>query len=357
MKTTKRWRVILAATAGIALAGLVGWWSWLAQPVLHERAGADPAAVYLNRDDRMACRLKEGFFTHAGRTLHYVEAGTGEPIVFLHGFPSTWFSFLRQIESLAPRFRVIAIDGLGAGRSDGPVDASAYRLEAMASHVIALLDHLDIDRAHLVGHDWGAAFAFGLAQRHPSRVSTVTGIGAPPQSVILAALADDPRIRQRAAYIERLKRASPLALIVTGSSRSVWTRSYAPLVERGRLTAPEGEIFRSATGSPRRLNAHINWYRANIPAPGAITEASFWPARNARIRAPALVIWGAQDPIFADSYAAAIVRIAEHAELMKIADTGHWPHIDQADKVTAAITKLVLSDAPEAADGPQADRN
>lgn len=346
---------MLAVATGLALAAFLGWLWWLAQPVAHQKAGADPAAAYLNRDDRMAGRLKEGFFTHSGRTLHYVEAGTGEPIVFIHGFPSTWFSFLRQIESLAPRYRVIAIDGLGAGRSDAPVDPSAYRLEAMADHVIALLDHLDIGQANLVGHDWGAAFAFGLAQRHPDRVRTVTGIGAPPQSVILAGMADDPQIRKRAAYIERLKRASPLALVVTGSTRNVWTRAYAPLVEHGRLNAAEGEIFREATDSPRRLNAHINWYRANIPAPDGITDASFWPSREARIRAPALVIWGAQDPVFADDYAGAIARIADDATMMTIPDTGHWPHIDRADAVTAAIARLVDTAPRQGGDKSPAD--
>lgn len=339
MKPKLRLALLLAFI--VLFAAVLGIFGWSRTPVRPDRATADPAVAFLNTKIPSNGKLSEGYFRHHNQTLHYVNGGSGETIIFLHGFPSYWFSFARQIEILSGRYRIIAIDGLGAGKSDAPNDPAHYPLDVMSDDVITLLDHLGVEKAHLVGHDWGAAFAFGLAQKHPDRFKTVTGLSAPPQSILLEALSKSSFIRKRAGYIERIKRANPIVIVATDGIKRVWTGAYEPLVKKGHLTAQEGKLFRQATSDPRRLNAHINWYRANIPAHDAIDDSDFWPSRSARLHIPAQVIWGEEDAIFLADYVPMIDTISDAAIFRKIPGVGHWPHIERASVVTAAIADWV----------------
>lgn len=329
--------IVLALVAGAALAAF-GWSRW---PISVERQSPDPAVTYANAAGDPAAGFTEGYFAYDGLTLHYVEAGQGETILFLHGFPSYWPSFIKQMEALKADYRVIAIDGLGAGRSDAPLDQDRYRLEAMSAHVLALLNHLSVERVHLVGHDWGAGLAFALAQGYPQRVRSVTGIGAPPQTVLVEALERDPATRRRAAYVERLKRASPVLILATGGQNRVWDGAYEPLVRSGAMQPELGALFREATGDPKRLDAQINWYRANLPAPDAIVDDSYWPRRDARLSGPAQIIWGDRDRVFSDSYVALMRERSTDLTALEMEDTGHWPHVERAEAVTQAIRQLI----------------
>ena len=99
---------------------------------------------------------------------HFVEAGEGEPVVFLHGLPESWFMWHRQIAALAKTNRVIAIDLKGYGQSDKKT--GDYRQEGVAAQLLNLLDKLNLDRFNLVTHDRGTAIADYLGANNPSRV-------------------------------------------------------------------------------------------------------------------------------------------------------------------------------------------
>jgi pimeloyl-ACP methyl ester carboxylesterase len=120
----------------------------------------------------------ENFESDSGVRLRFRQAGTGKPVVLLHGFASSLDAFGPFADSLASVNRVIALDQRGHGRSAVPTDADAYGHE-MGEDVVRLLDHLGIDRAHLVGHSMGAVVSAYVATRHPERVATVSLI-APP---------------------------------------------------------------------------------------------------------------------------------------------------------------------------------
>jgi len=310
---------------------------WAATPERFDPAYADPAVEYLNQADPANVRFRQAHFEHDGVTINYVEAGEGETILFLHGFPSYWFSLSRQMKALSSDYHVVAIDGLGAGGSSAPLDEDNYKLENMSAHVEALLDHLGAEKLHIVGHDWGSAFAFGLAQKLPDRVLTVTGLSAPPMNAVLDALQTDPDARKVAAYVERLKEANPLLIVVLGADKQVCSGAYEPLVAKKLMSKREGELFCDATGNPRRIDAHINWYRANIPHPDAIDESDFWPSRTARIKAPALLIWGTEDRVFAPKYVAKIDQLSDSLKKLPFEGVDHWPHIEEEQAVTKAI--------------------
>ncbi len=103
-----------------------------------ESIAGDAAVAYANRVTRTGFAYREGFFEHEGMRAHYVEAGEGDLVILFHGFPSFWFSFFDQMEALKLHYRVVAVDGLGAGLSDKPGGRALYTVEVLAAQLDAV---------------------------------------------------------------------------------------------------------------------------------------------------------------------------------------------------------------------------
>lgn len=116
--------------------------------------------------------------TVRGVRLHVAQAGTGPPLLLLHGWPQHWWSWRHLIGPLAQRYTVIAPDLRGWGWSDAP--PGTYAKTEFADDILALLDHEGLDRVRLLGHDWGGYTAFLLALDHPERVERLVGLDIPP---------------------------------------------------------------------------------------------------------------------------------------------------------------------------------
>src|SRR6516225_3105813 len=117
-----------------------------------------------------------------GVGIDYQVSGQGRPVVLLHGFPDSGRLWRHQVPALAGAgFQVIVPDLRGYGRSDKPEAVGAYSMSLLAGDVIAVLADLGIDRAHVVGHDWGAALAWALASLAPGSVDhlVVMSVGNP----------------------------------------------------------------------------------------------------------------------------------------------------------------------------------
>jgi pimeloyl-ACP methyl ester carboxylesterase len=112
-----------------------------------------------------------------GTVLQYAEQGDsqGEPVVLLHGWPDSWFSFSRVLSSLPATHHAYAIDQRGFGDSERP--ACCYAIDDLAADVVAFLDGVAVDRANLVGHSLGTFIARRVAETHPERVGRLALIG------------------------------------------------------------------------------------------------------------------------------------------------------------------------------------
>ena len=97
---------------------------------------------------------------NGGVKLHYTAAGSGPPIVFLHGFPDHGMGWRRQMQALCGRYRVIAPDLRGFGQSDGPQGHGNYVLTHLVNDVLAVLAAEKLTQAAVVGHDWGGIIAW-----------------------------------------------------------------------------------------------------------------------------------------------------------------------------------------------------
>jgi pimeloyl-ACP methyl ester carboxylesterase len=106
-----------------------------------------------------------------GVGIEYEVTGDGRPVVLLHGFPDSGRLWRHQIPALAQAgFKVIVPDLRGYGRSDKPADVDAYTMDLLVGDVLAVMSAAGADRAHVVGHDWGAGVAWATALMAADRV-------------------------------------------------------------------------------------------------------------------------------------------------------------------------------------------
>jgi pimeloyl-ACP methyl ester carboxylesterase len=195
-------------------------------------------------------------FRHDDVELAYLDEGEGEPIVLVHGFASTaavnwvhpgWFTTLKTA-----RRRVIALDNRGHGDSAKLYDPFAYHSAIMAEDVRALLDHLDLARADVMGYSMGARIAAYLALRHPQRVRgavfgglgghLIEGIGIPPTVVdaleapSLAAVTD-PVGRTFRGFAEQTRSDLKALAACLRGSRQTLTRAEVATIRMPALVA------------------------------------------------------------------------------------------------------------------------
>lgn len=117
-------------------------------------------------------------FTANGVTLRYREAGTGDAVVLIHGYSAALESMLGVAKALPQTHRMVALDVRGFGRSSKFAEPARFG-QQMVDDVIRLMDHLQIPRAHVIGHSMGALIAANVAARYPGRVSTATLVAGP----------------------------------------------------------------------------------------------------------------------------------------------------------------------------------
>jgi pimeloyl-ACP methyl ester carboxylesterase len=127
-----------------------------------------------------------------GTRLHYVTAGDGPAVMLLHGWPQTWYEWRHVVDLLAGDFQVIAPDIRGFGASAKP--AAGYDAATIAADLAALSDHLGLRDVTVVGHDWGAVFAYAYAASTPSQVRAlgIVEMALPGVGVMEQAMAPAP---------------------------------------------------------------------------------------------------------------------------------------------------------------------
>ena len=250
--------------------------------------------------------------------LHYKAAGSGPPIVFLHGFPDHSLGWRHQIEALSGRYRVLAPDLRGFGKSSAPGGVAHYALPHLVNDVLAILEAEKLSQAAIVGHDWGATIAWWLAIRAPKIVRHLVILSTPHPRHYLRAIAD-PANAQTVRYIRRFQ-----------------NRNAAETIDLEELTEwvadPQDRIvLREMLGS--NLEAMLNYYRANIPL-GHVPELGPLPL----VKAPTLVLFGTDDPyVPIAAYDGVFQEVENVAALVSIPGAGHFIHHDAAAFVTDQI--------------------
>ncbi|HEX8076088.1 MAG TPA: alpha/beta fold hydrolase [Thermoleophilaceae bacterium] len=263
--------------------------------------------------------------TRAGRVAT-MEAGTGRPILMLHGLGGTKFTFLPTIASLATDFRTIAMDAPGFGDSDKPF--GRYDAAFMARWAVALLDKLGIEKADVLGHSMGGRVALELGMRHPDRV----------RCLMLMTPSMAWRTEKRWARPLRLLR--PELGLFQPAPRPVveaFVRRIVPGASGGWSAASIDEFLRAYL-TPRGRMAFYAAARQIYLEDGDGPDG-FWE-RLEHCAPRSLFLWGRRDQLVPIGFARHVARAlpsAEHVEL----DCGHVPQYERPGQTHAALTAFL----------------
>jgi pimeloyl-ACP methyl ester carboxylesterase len=307
-----------------------------------DRALDDPALIYANRNVTDDLYFTEGRFEHNGLTLRYVEAGEGELVILYHGFPSFWFSFYDQMTALKHNYRVVAVDALGAGLSDKPDALEHYKVEALVEQLDALARHLSSEkRFTLIGHDWGGALAMAYAEVHPDRLDAVITLNAPSFSVFLKLLKSNERQQKTSTYMAVMAQTSQQSVRDDPPGEQIWRSAYSGLLNRGEISQEEFDLYGWALAPAAATNGGYNWYRANVPSPDAITEASYYPRPPKQITVPTLLLWGTEDRAFVPEFIDMMRGTVPDITVEIIEGANHWSMISHPDPANRAIERFL----------------
>ena len=286
--------------------------------------------------------FKEGYFETGGCRLHYVEAGQGPLIVFYHGFPLFWFSFHHQMKALKKDYRVVAVDGPGINLSSKPGDLALFRLPKLARQLDELARHLAGNEPfYLVGHDWGGALAWSYAQGYQDRLHKVVAINAPPTNQLLGLLETSLEQQKRSSYMWSMRSGKQHQFMTENGAERLWKNAYAGFRKLPHYTEEHDEIFRAGLAQPGAIDGGINWYRANIPELGEISDGDYWPSRHAGTSVPSLLIWGETDTTFVPEFIDDLPRFAENLQVRRLPGIGHTPMLETPEETTRILREFL----------------
>ena len=220
--------------------------------------------------------------------LHYVEGGSGRTVLLAPGWPQSWYAWRHVMPALADTYRVIALDPPGLGDSGRP---KSYDTAGIAGYVDALLDALNLDQAHFVGHDIGAWIGYAYAARHAQRVQRLVLIDAAIPGIVPAdtyALTPD-RINKTWHFYFNALPDLPEALI-TGRERAFLAWLFGARSEN-KTAIDETAIAEYARvySAPGSLRAGFEYYRAIFDS-----IAQNRATAPVKLTMPVLAIGGAQ---------------------------------------------------------------
>ena len=303
---------------------------------------SDPAVAYANTNGLGHTRYKQGWFGSGDTRLHYVEVGKGPLVILYHGFPSNWFSWFDLMETLKSQYRVVAVDGLGAGLSGKPSSLEPYRINRLGKQLDRLSRHLNGNRRYiLIGHDWGAALSMAYAQAYPKRLRAVVGMSAPPYNLFMEMVRNNPDQRERSAYMQRFRAMTLDSVQQSGFAPRFARQVYHGLSDEGHLSAEEAALFEASVGLPETMTGGINWYRANVPDFESQKQLPQWPRRNRPISVPVLIVWGGKDTTFVSTFLDEMPRYASKLSVLQLPETGHMTPIENSEQSSKEIAAFL----------------
>jgi 2-succinyl-6-hydroxy-2,4-cyclohexadiene-1-carboxylate synthase len=258
-----------------------------------------------------------------GLCLNVDSTGTGDPLVWLHGFTGSAATWKAHAEVFSRKFQVLAVDLHGHGLSDSPADPRRYSMEHCAEDLIAILDYFGHKRANLLGYSMGGRVALHFAINHPERV----------QSLILESAS--PGLEDPQARIERRTDDEFMAQRIEKEGLESFVEYWGNLPLFASQKRLPGEIrewvrFQRLQNDPRGLANSLRGLGTGTPEP-------LWD-RLAGLDVPTLLIAGALDKKFTE-IAKRMAALIPAAQLEIVPNVGHTVHLENS----AGFDKLVLN--------------
>ncbi|XP_026217120.1 bifunctional epoxide hydrolase 2 isoform X2 [Anabas testudineus] len=278
--------------------------------------------------------------------------GSGPPVLLCHGFPESWFSWRNQIPAVAAAgFRVLALDMKGYGGSTAPPEIEEYSQEQLCKDLITFMDKLWIPQVTLVGHDWGGALVWTMAQYFPERVRAVASLNTPlfpadpsvpPGERLKAVPIFDYQLyfqKPGVAEAELEKDLERTFKIFFSSSREASrpALSTAGVCARGGLFVglPE-QVPKSSMLTDSDLQYYVSQYRENgFRRPlnwYRNTEVNWkWMCSrpSGKLLMPALMVTAGKDFVLLPAFSKGMEDMIPNLKRGHIEECGHWTQVDR----------------------------
>lgn len=266
-------------------------------------------------------------------TMRYRVAGSGDPVILLHGIGGFLEYWDANIEALAQEQQVYALDMLGFGRSTKA--PAAYTLTFLAQSVQAFADAMQLDRVSVVGLSLGGGVALQFARMFPPRV----------RKLVLVASAG---LGRRIGVSLRLLTLPILGELLTRPSPAGTARAYRSIVtDPGCI--PDAWLHTAyqmalESGAQRTF---LSALRADANVLG-VRRRAYQPivADLPRIMAPTLIVWGTQDPLIPAAYAHVAAQRLPHARVHLFDRCGHFPQLEYVDAFNQIVRSFLLEETP-----------
>ena len=273
-----------------------------------------------------------------GLSYHYLDEGAGPPVVMVHGNPTWSFYYRDLVLALRGRYRAVAPDHIGCGRSDKPDDARyEYTLERRVQDLGALIDHLGFDQVTLVVHDWGGMIGLTWATQNPDRIQRLV-------------------VLNTGAFVLPAGKPFPYQIALAR------TPGLGPMLVRGLNAFARGAVRFCVTRAPMPpevaagyLAPYDSW-RNRIALQRFVEDIPLRPSHKSwtlinqtagkleKLRSvPMLICWGMRDFVFDRHFLDEFNRRFPNAEVHRFDDAGHYILEDARDDVIPLISTFLAA--------------
>jgi pimeloyl-ACP methyl ester carboxylesterase len=263
-----------------------------------------------------------------GITMHYVTAGAGKLMVFLHGFPEFWYCWRDILPEFAKDHQVVAPDMRGYNLTSKPQAVEEYALPKLTEDIRQLAKHLGHEKFTLVAHDWGGGVAWSLAIRNPEVIERLIIVNMAHPSTFLRELTNNPAQQKASQYTLMFQTPKAEALL----SANNYAALYQVVMGEGRFEAgvfdeADRKAYLEAWSQPGAITGALNYYRASKAGPPAGDK----PARTydpgvgtTMVKMPTLVIWGEKDTAVLAANLDGLEEWVPNLTVRRIPDGTHW---------------------------------
>ncbi|QRQ85846.1 alpha/beta fold hydrolase [Cupriavidus oxalaticus] len=296
----------------------------------------------------MALEIRHQYVQLNGIRLHYAACGHADAplLLFVHGFPESWMSWRAQLEAFGDHFHAVAVDTRGIGESTGPAAVDGYRARHMVTDLVALLDHLGVEKCVIVGHDWGGAIACALAFSHPERLHGLVMINAVHPDIYRRELVQNPAQQAASAYMTFFLEDDAEARVCADDHHYLigmlasGTASLPDWLDDDLLAA-----CRRTWSRPGSVRAGLAYYRASPLHPASRMDPGASGVKFDRaamvVPVPTLIIWGEQDVFLLPGCLEGLGDYFPDRRVERIADASHWVVHEKGLKVNRLITEFL----------------
>jgi pimeloyl-ACP methyl ester carboxylesterase len=293
-----------------------------------------------------------------GVRLHYVRAGRGPLIVFLHGFPEFWYEWKNQLAEFGRDHTAVAPDMRGYNLSSKPDTLAAYQMPQLVEDVRALtsdlLKSIGGQAFTLVAHDWGGVVAWVFAALHPEMLDKLVIINAPHPTIFLRELQDNPAQQQASQYMLMFRGPDAEATLSADGYARLVNAILGEGLKSGTVSEEDKAAYLAAWSQPGALTGGLNYYRASAigpPAPAASPAGAESPGRGEAprplttqpvvVRVPTLVIWGEKDTALLTGNLNGLDTFVPKLTIRRIPDATHWVVREKSADVNRFIREFL----------------